>query len=35
MGKAAVVRAFEDINAALRVLLAEVDGCGFGAVLGC
>ena len=28
MGKAAVVRAFEDIRAALAVLLAEVDGCG-------
>jgi hypothetical protein len=28
MGKAAVVRAFEDINAALAVLNAEAEGCG-------
>ena len=28
MGKAAVVKAFEDINAALAVLNAEADGCG-------
>ena len=28
MGKAAVVGAFEDIRAALAVLLVEVDGCG-------
>ncbi|MGX1162889.1 uncharacterized protein DUF222 [Arthrobacter sp. SLBN-100] len=28
MGKAAVTKAFEDINAALAVLNAEVDGCG-------
>ncbi|MDQ0924673.1 hypothetical protein QF038_003181 [Pseudarthrobacter sp. W1I19] len=28
MGKAAVVKAFEDINAALAVLNAEVEGCG-------
>ncbi|MDT0195672.1 endonuclease, partial [Arthrobacter sp. AB6] len=28
MGKAAVVKAFEDITAALAVLNAEADGCG-------